>query len=169
MKLKNPIKDMRTVKQLLSGAENEALRAGESQPGAEHLLLSALELPDGAARRAFASVGADPDEFGRVIADQHADALRALGIEPPDEESLTPATATKPTRWYRSNASLQTAFQEAGDMAREDGTWLSGAHVVAAVAGMEHGTAVRALRAMGVDRERRAAAAAAEARAAPPR
>lgn len=169
MKLKNPIKDMRTIKQLMSGAEDAALRAGESQPGAEHLLLSALELPDGAARRAFVSVGADPNEFGRAVADQHADALRALGIEPPGEESLTPAETTKPTRWYRSNASMQTAFQQAGDMAREDGTWLGGAHVVVAVASMEHGTAVRALRAMGVDPAQLAAAAAAEARAAPPR
>ncbi len=41
--------------------------------------------------------------------------------------------------------------------------------MVVAVAGMEHGSAARALRAMGVDRERLAAAAAAEARAAPPR
>jgi ATP-dependent Clp protease ATP-binding subunit ClpA len=169
MKLKNPIQDMRTVKQLLSGAEDAALRAGESQPGVEHLLLSALELPDGAARRAFARVGADPDELAPAIAGQHADALRAMGIDPPDEESLTPATGTKRTRWYRSNASLQTAFQKAGDLAREDGTWFNGAHVVAAVAGMEHGTAARALRAMGVDRGQLAAAAASEARAAPAR
>jgi ATP-dependent Clp protease ATP-binding subunit ClpA len=169
MKLKNPIQDMRTVKQLLSGAEKAALRAGESQPGAEHLLLSALELPDGAARRAFARVGADPDGVAPAIAAQHADALRAVGIEPPDEEALTPATGTKPTRWYRSNASLQTAFQRAGDLAREDGTWFNGAHVVAAVAGLEHGTAARALRAMGVERGQLAAAAASEARAAPPR
>jgi hypothetical protein len=64
---------------------------------------------------------------------------------------------------------LQTAFQKAGDLAREDGTWLGGAHVVAAVAGLEHGTAARALRAMGVDRGQLAAAAASEARAAPAR
>jgi ATP-dependent Clp protease ATP-binding subunit ClpA len=169
MKLKNPIQDMRTVKQLLTGAEEAALRAGESQPGAEHLLLSALELPDGAARRAFARVGADPDGLASAIAAQHADALRVIGIEPPDEAALSPSTETKPPRWYRSNASLQTAFQDAGDLAREDGTWFNGAHVVAAVARQEHGTAALALRAMGIDREQLAAAAASEARAAPAR
>jgi ATP-dependent Clp protease ATP-binding subunit ClpA len=169
MKLKNPIQDMRTIKGLLTGAEAIAREAGESQPGAEHLLLSALAMPEGSARRALERIGADPDAFGPAIAAQHAEALRALGIEPPPEEALVPASEAKPSRWYRANASLQTAFQRAGELARDDGTWMNGAHVVVAVAGMEHGTAARALSAMGVDREQLAAAAAAEARAAPPR
>ena len=168
MKLKNPIQDMRTVKALLTRAEELAAGSGESQPGAEHLLLSALELPEGSARRSFERVGADPDAFEPAIAAQHADALRALGIEPPAEDTLAPPEA-KPSRWYRANASLQRAFQEAAELARDDGTWLTGAHVVVAVAGMEHGTAARALQSMGVDRERLAAAAAAEGRSAPPR
>lgn len=169
MKLKNPIQDMRTIKGLLTGAEDIARRAGESQPGAEHLLLAALEMPEGSARRSFERIGADPDAFGPAIAAQHTGALRAMGIEPPAEEALAPAPETKPSRWYRANASLQSAFQRAGELARDDGTWMTGAHVVVAVAGMEHGTAARALRAMGVDREQLAAAAATEARAAPPR
>lgn len=169
MKLKNPIQDMRTIKGLLTGAEAIAREAGESQPGAEHLLLSALAMPEGSARRAFERIGADPDAFGPAITAQHAEALRALGIEPPPEEALVPASEATPSRWYRANASLQTAFQRAGELARDDGTWMNGAHVVVAVAGMEHGTAARALSAMGVDREQLAAAAAAEARAAPPR
>jgi ATP-dependent Clp protease ATP-binding subunit ClpA len=169
MKLKNPIQDMRTIKGLLTGAEDIAARAGESQPGAEHLLLSALEMPEGSARRSFERIGADPDALGPAIAAQHVDALRAMGIEPPSEEALTPVAKTKPSRWYRANASLQFAFQRAGELARDDGIWMNGAHVVVAVAAMEHGTAARALRGMGVDREQLAAAAASEARAAPPR
>jgi ATP-dependent Clp protease ATP-binding subunit ClpA len=169
MKIKNPIKDMRTIKEILMSAEEAARRAGESQPGAEHLLLAALEHPEGSARRAFERAGADPDAFGPAVAAQHVEALRALGIEPPPEETLAPPPETKPSRWYRANASLQYAFKRAGELARDDGTWLKGAHVVVAVAGMEHGSAARALRDMGVDREALAAAAAAEARAAPPR
>jgi ATP-dependent Clp protease ATP-binding subunit ClpA len=169
MKLKNPIQDMRTIKALLTGAEEIAREAGESQPGAEYLLLAALALPEGSARRAFARIGADPDAFGSAIAAQHADALRALGIEPPAEETLAPTTDVQPSRMYRSSASLQSAFQTATKLARDDGDRLIGAHAVAAVAGMEHGTAVRALRTMGVDPVRLAAAAAAEARAAPSR
>jgi ATP-dependent Clp protease ATP-binding subunit ClpA len=169
MKLKNPIQDMRTIKALLTGAEAIAREAGESQPGAEHLLLSALAMPEGSARRAFERIGADPDAFGPAIAAQHAEALRMVGIEPPPEETLAPPPAAKPSRLYRASGSLQNAFQRAGELARDDGTWMNGAHVVLAVAGMEHGTAARALRAMGVDRERLAAAAAVEARAAPSR
>jgi ATP-dependent Clp protease ATP-binding subunit ClpA len=169
MKIKNPIKDMRTIKEILTSAEDAARRAGESQPGAEHLLLAALEHPEGSARRAFERVGADPDAFGPAVAAQHVEALRTVGIEPPPEDTLAPPPEAKPSRWYRANASLQYAFKRAGELARDDGTWLTGAHVVVAVAGMEHGSAARALRAMGVDREALAAAAAAEARAAPPR
>ena len=49
MKLAGKVRDMRTIKTLLSGAEAEAQRARESLPGAEHLLLSAVALPDGSA------------------------------------------------------------------------------------------------------------------------
>ena len=164
MKLKNPIKDMRTIKTLLTRAEDEARAAGETQPGAEHLLLSALELPDGSARRAFERVGADPDAFRPAIEAQHADALRAIGIEAPDDRDLDPpGDGGERSRWYRSTGSMQGAFQAAGEIARSGDTWLNGAHVVMAVADMEHGSAARALRTMGVDRQALAAAAREEA------
>jgi ClpA/ClpB-like protein len=50
-------------------------------PGAEHLLLAALELPDGTARRAFERVGADPNALRQAIEEQHAEALCAVGID----------------------------------------------------------------------------------------
>ena len=163
MKLADTVRDVRTIKTLLSGAEAEAQRAGESLPGAEHLLLSALALPDGSARRAFERVGAHPDRLRAAIAQQHADALRSIGIEPPDDAALdaevdseTPA----PTGVFRSNASVRHAFQAASEMARSaEPPRLAGAHVVAAVAEMEHGTAARVLAAMGIDRSALAAAA----------
>jgi ATP-dependent Clp protease ATP-binding subunit ClpA len=167
MKLRNPVRDMRTIKRLLTGAEAEAHQAGESVPGAEHLLLSALELPDDSARRAFERVGADPDGLRAAIAAQHADALRAIGIEPPDDAALDTGAGKEPpapTGVFRSSASAQSAFQAASKMARSGrSTPLVGAHVVAAVADMEHGTAARALTAMGVDRGELAAAAREEA------
>ena len=64
---------------------------------------------------------------------------------------------------YRSNASARAAFQAASEMARSGGGGLRGAHVVAAVAGMERGTAIRALDVMGVDRSALATAAREEA------
>lgn len=162
MKLTKRVRDVRTIDKLLTGAEAEARRAGESLPGAEHLLLSAIALPDGSARRAFERVGADPDRLHAAIAAQHADALRGIGIEPPDAAldaasgSDLPAAAGA----FRSNASARSAFQEASKMARSGGSsGLLGAHVVAAVAQMEHGTPSRALTEMGIDRAALAAAA----------
>jgi ATP-dependent Clp protease ATP-binding subunit ClpA len=168
MTLSNPVRDVRTIKKLLSGAEIEAQQAGESLPGAEHLLLSALALPDGSARRVFERVGADADQLRTAIAAQHADALRAIGIEPPDDAALDAAVGSdtpSPTGAFRSNASARSAFQAASKMARSDKpSRLIGAHVVAAVAQMEHGTATRALTVMGIDRAALAAAARDEAR-----
>jgi ATP-dependent Clp protease ATP-binding subunit ClpA len=163
MKLTKRVRDVRTINKLLTGAEAEARRAGESLAGAEHLLLSAIALPDGSARRVFERVGADPDQLHAAIAAQHADALRSIGIQPPDDAALdaaigseTPAAAGV----FRSNASARSAFQEASKMARSEGSsGLVGAHVVAAVAQMEHGTASRALSKMGIDRASLAGAA----------
>jgi ATP-dependent Clp protease ATP-binding subunit ClpA len=166
VKLRNPVPDMRTIKTLLTGAEEEALEAGESMPGAEHLLLSALAFPDGSARRAFERVGADPDELRAAIATQHADALRAIGIEPPDDAALDAAIGNQRRAArgvFRSNASAHSAFQAAAKLARSESSPLGGAHVVAAVAGMEHGSAARALTVMGIDRTALAAAAREEA------
>lgn len=155
MKLKNPVRDIRTINALLTRAEAEAHEAGETMPGAEHLLLSALELPDGTARRAFERLGADPDELRSAIAAQHAQALRAIGIEPVNDEVLDVPDgrgAGPPTGVFRATASAQAAFRAAVDLAKAQKSPLLGAHVVAAIARMEHGTAARALRVMGIDR-----------------
>lgn len=166
MGLSTRVRDVRTIKELLTGAEAEAHRTGDIQPGAEHLLLSALALPDGSAARAFERVGADPGRLRAAIAAQHADALRAIGIEPPDDAALDAAVGRDPPAaagMFRSNASARTAFQRASEMARsEKPLGLVGAHVVVAVAEQEHGTAARALTLMGIDRAALAAAARAE-------
>ena len=161
----NPLKalrDMRTIGHLLADAETLARAKGEDQPGAEHLLLAALDLPDGSARRAFQRLEVDPDAL-RAALDRHdVDALIAIGIEPERAgllgapAPLDPATGSGV---YRSRASAQEAFQAASAMARSAKVPLAGAHVVAAVAGLEHGTAARVLAAIGVDRRALANAA----------
>ena len=161
MKLRDRVRDVRMIKNLLRGAEEEARRAGDALPGPEHLLLSAIALDDGSARRAFQRVGADAGALRDAIARQHDDALRSVGIEPPDLEDAAPGDAPKGA--FRSTAPARTAFRAASDMARSGGGGLLGAHVVAAVADLEHGTAARSLAAMGVDREALAAAARDEA------
>jgi ATP-dependent Clp protease ATP-binding subunit ClpA len=159
MRLGKRFRDMRTIRTLLEGAEAEAGRAGESVPGAEHLLLAALDLPDGTARRAFERVGADPSALRQAIEEQHVEALRAVGIhaDAGAEGAVSIARHTKGV--YRSSGSAQSAFQAAGKLARETRSQLVGAHVVLAIAGMEHGTAIRAVRSLGIDIDALAAAA----------
>jgi ATP-dependent Clp protease ATP-binding subunit ClpA len=149
---------MRTIKQLLESAERHAHAAGEPEPGAEHLLLAALDLPDGGARRAFARVGADPDGLAAAVEAHHAEALASVGVAPGG-----PAVAAPPARGaFRSTGAAQEVFQAAGRLARERRVPLGGAHVVEAVAATEHGTAAATLARLGLDRGALADAARAE-------
>ena len=152
MKRKTRLDDVRTIHSLMTGAETAARAAGEDRPGAEHLLLSALALADGSARRCFQQLGAEADDFEPAVSAVHDEALRSVGVEPWPEDVLD----VEPPRSrgvFRMNASGRAAFDTAGRLARADErSPLQGAHIVAAVAQMEHGTAARALRHMGIDR-----------------
>jgi ATP-dependent Clp protease ATP-binding subunit ClpA len=162
----NPLDAMRTIKKLLTDAETEARAMGVAEPGAEHLLLAALNLPDGSARRAFERAGADPDGVRPAIVDEQAQALVGIGFEAESARTLSAPTPLDPPTGrgvYRAGASAQEAFQAASALAAKDGPFrLNGAHVVAAVAEMEHGTAARVLQVMGVERQALAEAARAE-------
>ncbi|MGE0029407.1 MAG: Clp protease N-terminal domain-containing protein [Thermoleophilia bacterium] len=165
MKLPNPVREIRTINELLAGADAAARRMGDVAPGSEHLLLAALEMDDGTARRAFARAGADPDGFEAAVAAQHEAALRAIGVEPP---ALDPADvdAGPPKGVFTSTPAAQRAFQEAVKLSKQvKPSRLLGAHVVVAVAEEEQGTAARTLRGMGVDAAALAGAARAEAAA----
>ena len=157
------LRDVRTISALCRSAEAHARAEGQSQPGAEHFVLAALELGDGTAGRAFERVRADPDQFRAAIARQYADALRQVGVDAPglgtDEDDAPPASGI-----YRAAPSGQSVMQGLAERRAHDRhTPLLGAHVIEVVAAMEHGVAARALRAMGVAPASLAAAAQAEA------
>lgn len=161
----NMLRDMRTIKGLLEGAESIARVMGEEEPGAEHLLLAATDLPDGAASRILARFDVDDLGLRSAIEASHAEALATVGVAVDEAARLSripPLEASSGQSIYRSRPSAQEAFQAAGALARSSRERLSGAHVVAAVARMEHGTAARALERLGVDRAALAAAADAE-------
>lgn len=162
MKLRNPIREFKTMQALFAGAEAHARALGDELPGPEHLLLAALDLEDGSAARACASVGLDPEAFGAAIGREHDAALAALGIH--TEPSASAAIEqTTPAGMFRSTGQAQEAFQRAVAVMRESGARaLIGAHVVVAVAELEHGTAARALDACGIDRSQLRDAAMAE-------
>ena len=157
--------DMRTIKQLLTDAERIAREMGEEEPGAEHLLLSAIGLPDGSAGRVLGSLGVDADRIRTALREEQADALVAAGVPRDRAEAMaepTPLGAGGAPILYGAGPSAREVFQDAGKFARSLKQRLAGAHVVAAVAGLERGTMPRVLDRLGVDRQQLADAARAE-------
>ncbi|WP_306027022.1 Clp protease N-terminal domain-containing protein [Stappia sp. MMSF_3263] len=151
--IRKRLESMRTIRTLCQQAELHARREAKQEPGAEHFLLAALDLPDGTARVAFAQVGANAASFGDAIARQYDEALRHIGIEPPTVSRRGPRQDAGGAGGglYHAAASGKQVMQALA-ASHKDHAPLLGAHVVAVVADMEHGVAARALEAMGVDR-----------------
>ena len=83
--IKQRFRDVSTIDALCTGAEKLANADGQKEPGAEHFVVVALELPNGTARRTFKRIHADPDSFRAAIARQYEDALQNIGIAIPPE------------------------------------------------------------------------------------
>jgi ATP-dependent Clp protease ATP-binding subunit ClpA len=163
MGLVNAARDMRTIKRLLTRAEAEARSGGEQTPGPEHLLLASMTLSDGTAARALERIGVDPQRLRTAIEEAHASALAAVGIEVEHRPGGTADLRGPATGAFRSTPQAQRVFQEAVALSKSTKpSLLQGAHVVAAACSLEHGTAARALAALGVDRDRLRDAARAE-------
>ena len=157
--------DMRTIKALLTDAERIAREMGEQEPGAEHLLLSAIELPDASAARALARLGLDADRVRSALRQEQADALVSAGVPRDTAEAMaepTPLGVSGTPLLYRAGPSGRAVMQETSKLASSAKQRLAGAHVVLAVAGLERGTVPRALDRLGVDRQQLADAARAE-------
>ena len=168
--IKQRLRDVSTINALCSGAEKLANADGQKEPGAEHLVLSALELPDGTARKAFKRVHADPDSFRAAIARQYEDALQNIGIALPPEAAIADEASpiAAGAGLYKAQASADTLMQTlARDiMAKEhkadSATPLLGAHVILAATTAQYGVAIRAFQAMGIDPTKLTEAATAE-------
>jgi ATP-dependent Clp protease ATP-binding subunit ClpA len=167
-RMRQRIADMKTMKLLFTTAEDAARAAGAARPGAEHLLLATLELPDGSARRAFQRVGADPDAFQAALAAQHAQALHGIGVVADDSKLDAYLPEPGPaTGVYQTEVSAQQLFQQVVGEVKARRSHLTGAHIVLAAANSRHGTTIRTLRHMGIELDELARAA--EAELAPPR
>ena len=167
--IKQRFRDVRTINALCSGAEKHANATGQKEPGAEHLVLSALELPDGTARKAFERIHADPNDFRAAIARQYEDALHNIGIAlPPDvamSDEATPVAAGKGL--FKAQTSFDTLMQilyevKSKEQKADSAAPLLSAHVILAATNAQYGVAVRAFRAMGADPAKLAEAARAE-------
>ena len=141
-------RDMRTIKILLTEAEQQALSLGDTAPGAEHLVLAALLLEEDSARELM---GVDATQFRQALVATHAAALETVGVSA-SEDGLSAAPA-KPGV-YRGEVSAQEVFQRARVLAKQDRRdGLRGSHIVRAAAEREHGTVARVLDRLGIDRE----------------
>jgi ATP-dependent Clp protease ATP-binding subunit ClpA len=146
--------DVRTIRTLLTAAEAEAQARGEVEPSAEHLVMAALGLPDGSARRALRRLGADPDDFRAAVDAHHDAALRSVGIETDEaalDDHLSPPT--RPRGPYHSSGSAQQLFQQVAERVKTERSHLCGAWVLFEAAELRRGTTAEALRRMGLEPE----------------
>lgn len=157
---------MKTIAALLIQAEEIARSGGAERPAAEHLVIAALQLPDGTAARTLERLGSSAAAFSAALAEQEADDLERIGVHADSDriDSELPQPR-EPGGVYRTEPSAQQLFQAAGHDARRGGGALIGAHVLHAAAALEHGPTARALRRMGIDRSELQAAASAEIQA----
>lgn len=157
---RKPLQDIQTMNTLFAAAEEEAAAVGETEPGTEHLILAAFELPDGSAVRAFKRVGVYPKAFRKAIQEQHDEALRAIGIAPDagrlDDRLPDPAPPSGP---FQTKGSAQTVFKKVVKMVKKERSQLYGAYIVLAATEADRGTTAGALDRLGVRREALAVAA----------
>lgn len=167
MKVLPRMRDIRTVSALLTLAEQESLAAGLLDPGAEHLVLASLELPDGTARAAFAVLGHTADGLRGALADNAADALAAVGVIGAPPMATSGPEPESPARHgaYRSKGSLQDLLTATRHVANSRHESLTSAHVLIAAADVTDGTLARALARLGVEPAALSVAAQASAQA----
>ena len=145
--------DLATMNALFPSAEQIARDDGIDQPGAEHLLLAALDLEDGVARRAMNTFQVDAAELRAAIVGQHEEALSTVGVIADDNAIAASLPASgQPRGLYRAQGSLQTAFQHAVALAKRDKALLNSGYLLLAITDAEHGSVARSLEQLGVDR-----------------
>ncbi|MES9991369.1 MAG: Clp protease N-terminal domain-containing protein [Candidatus Thiodiazotropha sp.] len=151
--------DMKTIGKLIPGADEQANIMGEEKPGAEHFVLSALNLEDGTAKRVFNKFGIDSEKFKNAIRAQHDEALSSVGIHRQGTQlEVEPIKSDKIL--HDSQPSGQDLMKSIYTLKKEDKNRpLQGAHVIIVAASIEHGVVPRAFKVLGIDRESLAKAA----------
>ncbi|MGB2222319.1 Clp protease N-terminal domain-containing protein [Neptunomonas sp.] len=151
--------DMKTIGKLIPGADEQANIMGEEKPGAEHFVLSALNLEDGTAKRVFNKFGIDSKKFKNAIKSQHEEALSSVGIHRKGTQvEVEPIKSDKIV--HDSQPSGQDLMKSLYTLKKEDKNRpLQGSHVIIVAASIEHGVVPRAFNILGIDRELLAKAA----------
>jgi hypothetical protein len=144
------LQDIRTMNLLFTAAEKESQAAGDDRPGPEHLVLAALGLPDGTARRAFDAAGVSEAAYRAAVDAVHAHALSAIGITAPPAPS--PLSVPAPRGAFRLTDPGQRVFHAAVAATKQSKRVpLRGAHILLAACELTQGPFPRALAHLGVD------------------
>ena len=155
-RIKLRMKDMGTIRALCEEAETYARKNGEESPGAEHFLLSALDLPDGTARRVFGRIGVESDQIENAIRSQHNEALSFVGMDV-SKAGLTEDDIEigKGHRiLYESKPSAQSMMKALAELRKCDKDIpLRGLHVLEVLSSKDLGVVARTLKLMGVNKE----------------
>ncbi|HAO33233.1 MAG TPA: Clp protease N-terminal domain-containing protein [Candidatus Competibacter sp.] len=163
-KLRQQFRDIKTIKSLFEKAEQHANASGQREPGSEHFVMAAFDLPDGTAQNAFRRLNADPNQFATAVAQQYSNALRDIGME--FSQSHSPFSVTEPVPanngMYQAKPSVRTLIEALWELKKANSAPLLGAHVVLAAISAQFGVIPRTLQSMGVEPASLAAAARAE-------
>lgn len=151
--LRQKFRDTKTIKSLFEKAEQYANASGQKEPGSEHFVMAAFELPDGTAQNAFRRLNADPNQFGAAVAQQYNNALRDIGITYSNGNSPINEAAPVPAHdgLFKAKPSVKTLIESLWEIKKSDSAPLLGAHVVLAAISAQFGVTPRSLQSMGVD------------------
>lgn len=152
-------RDMNTLAKLIPGADKYANSMGEEKAGAEHFVLSALELADGSARRAMEKLGIDSTRFRDAIKTQYDQALSSVGVTH-NAVVTEPEPIATDSVFHESQPSGVDLIKSLHALKKQDRQRpILGAHVILVAAAIEHGVVPRAFSVLGVDRDLLAQAA----------
>jgi len=149
-------REMKIISALCQSAERYSKADGQGIPAAEHFVMAAFELPDGAAKACFHALGHTPADFADAVARQYDDALEKAGIaiNEPDEAEATATEKPAAEVWpglYRAQPSGDQLMQAlANARGRKP---LDSADILLAAGEARFGVVPRAFKALGIDRD----------------
>lgn len=157
--IRQRFRDARTLRALYVAAEKHANSQGQREPGTEHFILAALELPDTTAARAFSILEITPDDYRSSIENQYRAALLSVGLPVDSLADLGgDSVAVPPSRGlYRTQPSAQSMMDVltrsimVTEQQRDAAAPLRGAHVLLAASAARHGVCTRTFLDLGVE------------------
>ncbi len=152
-RLRRAREDVAAMQRLFPEAERLAHADGLELPGAEHLLLAALELDDDGLA-VLAELGVGRGDLAAAIDAQYEQALRSVGVVADDAaiDAALPDPPLRATGIYRSTPAAQQLFGRAVATARSSRSPLRSTHVLLAATEADRGTLARTFDALGIDR-----------------